>query len=76
MERINAILEREEEVLETLLFKLVATRLGLSVAQGYVDGLYGPGEWTRRKTEPVKATHYYFGEAEEFGPTYYWTRDL
>ena len=27
MERINAILEREEEVLETLLFKLVATRL-------------------------------------------------
>lgn len=27
MEQINAILEREEEVLETLLYKLVATRL-------------------------------------------------
>jgi hypothetical protein len=56
--------------------KLVATRLGLAVAQAYVDSFYAPGQWTRRKTDPVTVNHYYFGPTNEFGPTYYWTRDL
>lgn len=56
--------------------QIVATRPGLAVAQKWVEDNYGPGEWTRRKTDPVSAHHYYFGETEEFAPTVYYTREL
>lgn len=56
--------------------KLVATRHTLTEARDTADDLLGtPGFWTRRQVDPVMVTHYYFGDTEEFGPTYFWTRE-
>lgn len=56
---------------------LFATRPTLLEAQQAVEKVYGGLRWTRRRLDPVKVEHYYFGPTTEFtNPFTIWTADL